>query len=179
MSIFLTNPHLYSLMRQQATAKQRMELVAQWRQRVVEYLTPISARFPLASERHRELLVTKEVPATWDLSNDDQAVVFCVALLHEKPTVEEAEAAKILRACVHAKEIGDVPEFKDMQTGRQYAEAQRNKATDRKYEKAEQKRIAALYRAAKDQHGAVKALAGRFDVTTQTIRDIAKRNPPD
>ncbi|MCI1191601.1 hypothetical protein MOJ79_07085 [Calidifontimicrobium sp. SYSU G02091] len=96
----LGNDHLRLLLARCATRAERMALVERLREAAAQRLADAAAR--LGAD------VT-------DFADDDRAVVLCLALADASPA--ERRAAALLRACVLARELGDVAPYADKARG--------------------------------------------------------------
>jgi hypothetical protein len=180
--ILFAHPDYQVLLRNKSTEGRIAVIRQTLRVHACMVLSTALARVPVEKPNIVAAYAAKGMELAWNLDNDDEALRFCTVLAGYSPTAGEREAAELLEACVWAEKHGDVPEFRQVQIGRQQSQIQREKAqSKRKFSPAVERRIAARYWLAKREgnQGAVKLLAGLHDVTPKTIRSIASRHKPE
>lgn len=118
--LLFAHPDYNFLLRIKATAAQRMDVVSMLRQHATTILAKAVARIPVEKPAIVAAYRAKGIEPVWVLSDNADARRFCAMLPDFNPTPAELEAVELLRACMHAEEIGDVPEFRLMSTGQKF-----------------------------------------------------------
>lgn len=165
-----------------------MKIVRSIREHTIKALSAAIERVPMAPERIVDAYRAKGMLLPqWDLADDEQALLFAFALRDYAPTPEELRSADLLRACVAAEELGDVPAFADQQLGRDHREGQRLKGAQTGAPKNVRERAAKLYwdRVRNGQtYGALKAISESIEFqgkhfSEKTIKAWAMEFRPD
>lgn len=125
----LDDAHTRALLAGCATPAERMALVDRVREAASLRLADAAARLGASVA---------------DLADDDRAVVLCLALGQADASPAERRAAALLRACVLARELGDVGPYADMAKGGRHAEAARAAASKPRPNRADPLRAAIL-----------------------------------
>ena len=178
---FLTHGDHSVLLKRELTQEGRMARVAYLREHATMMLAKATERIPVVSDSILAAYRAAGKEPVWNLENDDLAKQLCAQLKDYNPTANEIHAAELLRACICAQELGDVPEIKHMKMGENYSLQQKSKARQSRssFSLAKEGRIAKRYEQVKGEYGAIKALAAEFNVTPKAIREIAKRRNTD
>lgn len=149
-------------------AAARMRVVAMLRMHATLILEGAVARVPVEKESIVAAYLAKGIELVWLLSDDNDAVRFCATLPDYSPTPAETEAGNLLRACVAAKKLGDVPEFRGLEMAREFRDSQarrrEGKPADDPYDDGRNARILAFY--------ARLTKGGERDATTQTAKEF-------
>ena len=113
---FLSDPHVATLFRQWGK-KRHMELVASLRKRAISLLSEVVKRVPRETPRIVALYRTKGIELTWDLEDDETAIMFSIAVHTHSLSPDEMYLVALLRACVAADQAGEVKPLVDMWQG--------------------------------------------------------------
>lgn len=109
------------LLRIEPTPARRMARVAYLREHAAMMLENATKRIPVVSDSALAAYRAVGKEPVWALENDVLAKQLYWQLKDYNPTVNEAHAAELLRACICAQELGDVPEFANMQRGEKFS----------------------------------------------------------
>ena len=108
------------LLRIEPDKQGRMARVAYLREHATMMLEDAVKRIPVVSDSFLAAYRAAGKEPVWNLENDVLAKQLCAQIKDYNPTANEAHAAELLRACIWAQEIGDVPEFAKMQAGEKF-----------------------------------------------------------
>jgi hypothetical protein len=108
------------LLRIEPDTRGRMARVAYLREHAAMLLEDATKRIPVVSDSILAAYRAAGKEPVWNLENDVLAKQLCAQLKDYTPTATEAHAAELLRACIWAQELGDVPEFANMQAGEKF-----------------------------------------------------------
>lgn len=125
----LDDAHTRALLAGCATPAERLALVDRVREAAALRLADAAARLGASVA---------------DFADNDRAVVLCLALGRAEASPAERRAAALLRACVLARELGDVGPYADMAKGGRHAEAARAAASAPRPGRADPLRAAIL-----------------------------------
>lgn len=106
------------LLRNEPDKRGRMTRVAYLRDHAIMMLEDAIKRIPFDKPSIMAAYRDRGIEPVWVLTDGDHAKRFCSILSDFNPTPNEIHAGELLRACVWAEEIGDIPEFKLMHAGR-------------------------------------------------------------
>ena len=120
-SILVSDPLCDRLLRVEPTREGRMARVDSLREHAAMMLENAVKRIPVVSDSILVAYRAAGKEPVWDLENDVLAKQLCAQLKDYNPTANEAHAAELLRACICAQELGDVPEFANMQRGKLFS----------------------------------------------------------
>lgn len=127
-AVLVRHPTFSGLLGGAESSAQRMEIVKMARLHATMTLNEAVKRIPVEKPSIIAAYKAKGKNLVWMLGDNDDAVRFWLTLPSHDHTPEEKEAADLLRSCVAADELGDVPEFKLMHAARA-AEEQRTSAS--------------------------------------------------
>ena len=114
---FLDDANIRSVLKQCVTAAGRLSVVAAIRANVIAQLSDLAKRVPVVPPRLNPSYLAQGKPVpTWSLDSDDQVIEFCLTA-RQMASKDELRALDLLRACVAAKEHGDVAPLADEALG--------------------------------------------------------------
>lgn len=177
-AIFFADPQCRQLLQAASTAAERMVLVSRFRAHATLLLAEATARVPVEKQTIIDAYRAQGKELKWMLNDNEDAIRFCLTLPANNPTAIESGAAVLLRGCVAADEIGDVPEFRALRTGANQLRA--NRANGAKSGKLSAKSRASIAKRHQflaengDKYGATKLLAREHKVSRTTIQKIVK-----
>lgn len=128
--ILVSDPLCNRLLRVETTREGRMARVESLREHAAMMLENAVKRIPVVSDSILAAYRAAGKEPVWALEHDVLAKQLCAQLKDYNPTANEAHAAELLRACICAQELGDVPEFKNALAGERMA-VQRSDASKR------------------------------------------------
>ena len=182
--VFLSDPFIAARMSEMWTPDARLKFVAELRSQAAFRLRDAAARIPVVSGAILAEYEKRGIVPIWcldigaDGNYDNDPVGFCLVLKNDRPRRQEKAAAQLLRACIFAQENGDIPFFAEVRQAAKQSEANAGNRTNFRKLPADQR--GRIFRAYQDRvangeaYGAIKALAGQFDVSRTTIENIIR-----